>query len=95
VDVILSGPLPVLTGLQPLDVRVVLDLAGLLPGEYNLAPRIEIIPLGIQIESILPGMIEVTIVQSPTPTPGLPVTPTPTALPGTPPPTPAPTETPF
>ena len=92
-DVILSGPLPVLTGLQPLDVRVVLDLAGLLPGEYNLAPRIEIIPLGVTIDSILPGMIEVTIEEAPTPTPGLPVTPTPATTPAGP--TPTPTETPF
>ena len=70
VDVILSGPLPILTGLQPLDVRVVLDMTGLGVGEFNLAPRIEIIPLGVTIESILPGMIEVTVELAPTPTPG-------------------------
>ncbi|HUF37714.1 MAG TPA: CdaR family protein [Anaerolineales bacterium] len=95
VDMLLSGPLPVLTGLQPLDVRVVLDMAGLLPGEYTLAPRIEIIPLGVTIESILPSMIDVEIVLVPTPTPGLPVTPAPTPTGPTPTPTPTATETPF
>ncbi len=88
VDVILAGPLPVLTTLQPLDVRVVLDLAGLLLGEYTLAPRVEIIPLGVTIEAISPGFIEVTIQIAPTPTPAPLLTPTPI-------PTPTATETPF
>jgi YbbR domain-containing protein len=89
-DVILSGPLPILTGLQPLDVRVVLDLAGLLPGDYNLAPRIEIIPLGITIDSILPALIDVEIVVAPTPTPA-PIT-TPVLTPTAPTPTPTPND---
>jgi YbbR domain-containing protein len=88
VDVILAGPLPILTTLQPLDVRVVLDLAGLLPGEYTVAPRVEIIPLGVTIESVVPGLIEVTVAIAPTPTPTPLVTPIPL-------PTPTPTETPF
>jgi YbbR domain-containing protein len=95
VDAILSGPLPVLTGLQPLDVRVVLDMTGLTSGEYNLAPRIEIIPLGVTIESILPGMIEVTVEALPTPTPGPDATSTPTPGPAIPTPTPTPTDNPF
>lgn len=94
VDVILSGPLPILTGLQPLDVRVVLEMTGLVVGEYNLAPRIEIIPLGVTIESILPGMIEVVVTALPTPTPGPDATGTPTPGSATPTPTPMITPTP-
>lgn len=86
VDVILTGPLPILTALQPLDVRVVLDLAGFGVGEFNVEPRIEIIPLGITTESILPGVIEVTVVELPTPTPGPGETPTVTPTPTTGPP---------
>lgn len=85
VDVLLTGPLPVLTGLQPLDVRVVLDLNGLEIGDYPVMPRIELIPIGIIIESILPSSIEVTISEAPTPTPDpagdLPATPAPTGTP--------------
>ena len=69
VDILLVGPLPVLTTLQPLDVRVVLDLAGYEIGEYTVSPRLEVIPLGITIESILPSAVEVIITLAPTPTP--------------------------
>ncbi len=89
VEVLLTGPLPVLTGLQPLDVRVVLDLAGYEIGEYTVVPRIEVIPLGITIESILPSALEVEIILAPTPTPNPNANETPL-----PPATPAPTGTP-
>lgn len=98
VDVILSGPLPILTSLQPLDVRVVLDLTGYEAGEYTVEPRIEILPIGLVLESMLPGAIEVTIIELPTstPDPNAPFTPTPSptpppAAPLTPTPTPTPT----
>ncbi len=87
VEVILSGPLPILLGLQPLDIRVVIDLAGLEPGTYTLTPRIEIIPIGLTVDSILPSAIDVTLILAPTPTP------TPPGTPGTPSPTPSPTPT--
>ena len=85
VDVLMTGPLPALTGLQPLDVRVVLDLTGLTVGESPVTPRIEVIPIGITIESILPASIEVVITEAPTPTPGpagdSPAAPAPTGTP--------------
>jgi len=83
VDVIVAGPLPILDGLQPLDIRVVLDMAGLQAGVFNLAPRVEIIPVGLTVDTILPATIEVTIIELPTPTPTVPVTPT-VGLPATP-----------
>lgn len=95
-DVIISGPLPVLEALESGDIRVVLNLTGLEPGQYTLEPRIEILPLGLSTNSFLPTTVEVTIMIPPTatltPTPDPNVTPTPTPPPTlTPiPPTPTP-----
>jgi YbbR domain-containing protein len=68
VDVILSGPLPLLEKLTPQDVRVFLDLTGLETGTYQLEPKVEILIPNIQVESINPLAIEVTIGPAPTPT---------------------------
>jgi YbbR domain-containing protein len=71
VDVILSGPLPVLDSLAISDVHVQIDLTGLSPGTYQLTPRVFITQLNITVESILPGTVEViiTIIGAITPTP--------------------------
>jgi len=70
VDVILSGPLPVLETLDPNDVRVVVDLTGLVAGSYQLIPRVEILLEDILTESINPATVEVTLTTgTPTPTP--------------------------
>lgn len=70
VDVILTGPLPVLEALNPNDVRVVVDLTGLTAGAYQLTPRIEILLENIRTESINPATVEVTLSFGiPTPTP--------------------------
>lgn len=70
VDVILTGPLPVLEALNPNDVRVVVDLTGLFAGAYQLTPRIEILLEDIRTESINPATVEVTLSFGiPTPTP--------------------------
>ena len=76
VDVILSGPLPILNSLQPEDVHVRLDLTGLTAGTYQLTP-IVMVPQGVTVQSVLPGTVEVTISKEITLTP----TPTPTPLP--------------
>jgi len=79
VDIILSGPLPRLDALLPNDVRVVVDLAGLLPGVYELTPSVELRPAQLRVDSILPSTVEVEIAVAPTPT-GTPF-PTPTPRP--------------
>ncbi len=61
VDVILSGPLPLLDALRPSDVRVVIDLQGLREGTYQLHPSVEVNIEGLKVESILPETVEVTI----------------------------------
>ncbi len=82
VDVILSGPLPLLDTLSPQEVRVVVDVTGLDAGTHQLTPKVDILVSDIVVESILPGTVEVVLSTSP------PKTPTP------PTPTPAPTSTP-
>ncbi len=90
IDVIMSGSLPFLEALQPGDIRAVLDLTGLEPGQYAIEPRVEILPLGLSAQSVLPATIEVTIIIAPTATPtptldpNLTPTPSPTLLPPTP-----------
>jgi YbbR domain-containing protein len=83
VDVIISGPLPVLNSLKPSDIRVMVDLAGRSPGTYTLNPTVPFLPERVQLESVLPATLEVTISELPTPTPTSVPTPslTPTANP--------------
>jgi YbbR domain-containing protein len=61
VDVIISGPLPVLDALTPQDITVNIDVTGLEAGTYQLSPAIEILIENVLVESILPGTIEVVI----------------------------------
>jgi YbbR domain-containing protein len=75
VDVILSGPLPVLDTLTPQEVRVVVNAANLAEGIYQLTPTVETLVSNIVVESILPGQVEVELSRTP------PQTPIPTPLP--------------
>jgi YbbR domain-containing protein len=103
VDVLLLGPLPVLDNLTLTDVRVILDLAGLGPGTYQIVPTVLLLSDRLRAENVLPSPIEVIIgPSSPTPTATLEDTPEPTVT-GTPPTatrtptatiTPSPTRTP-
>ncbi len=68
VNVILSGPVPILNTLGPTDVRVVVDLTGFEVGTYQFTPQVNILPDRVQLSSILPAMVEVTITIAPTPT---------------------------
>jgi YbbR domain-containing protein len=68
VNVILSGPVPVLNTLAPADVRAVVDLTGYEVGTYQFVPQINILPDRVQKVSILPGTVTITIIISPTPT---------------------------
>jgi YbbR domain-containing protein len=71
VNVILTGPLPVLESLRPEDVRVILNLMGLDLGTHQVTPTVTILPSGVVVETVLPSTIEVVIsIQGPpTPTP--------------------------
>ncbi|MEJ5240290.1 MAG: CdaR family protein [Anaerolineales bacterium] len=73
VDIILSGPLPLLNALRPReDVRVVVDLSNLASGTYQVSPKVEVLIEGLKVESVLPVTVQVTIIplsETPTPTP--------------------------
>jgi YbbR domain-containing protein len=89
VDVIISGPVPLLDRLTEGDVVVFLDLSGASPGTYQYAPKVTLGVSELKLESILPSSIEVVVGPAPR------VTPTHTSAPGVPGlPTPTPTPTP-
>lgn len=73
VDVIVSGPLPVLDALTSQDVTVSVDVTELEVGVYQLTPEVKVLVENVLQESILPGTVEVVI--------AVPNTPTPTAFP--------------
>ncbi len=97
VDVLLSGPLPILLNLSTASLRVVVNMNGMGEGVYQVVPEVDLLPGEVQVESILPESVSVTIVLAPTPTPTplVSATPSPTStLSPTPTSTPRPTHTP-
>ena len=69
VEIILSGPLPLLETLAADDVRVILDLFGLEPGTHQVEPQV-VVPEGTTAQSILPPTVQVEILTAPTTLPG-------------------------
>lgn len=61
VDVILSGPVPLLDSLNQDDVFAILDLTGLISGTHAVKPKV-VLPDGIQLEGVIPETVEVVIV---------------------------------
>lgn len=68
VDVIVSGPLPLLDTLTRQDVRITVDLTGLAVGTHQVTPKIEVLISDVVVESILPNTIEVVITVTGAPT---------------------------
>ncbi len=69
VDVILSGPLPILDTLQAENLHVTVDMKDAKVGTYQRTPTVELAVGGIRVDSILPGTVEVTVSLAPSPTP--------------------------
>ena len=69
VEVLLSGPRPRLSTLLPEDVRVILDLSNLRLGDQAQLEPVVVQPEGIIVDSVIPSVIQVEIVQMPSPTP--------------------------
>lgn len=76
IDLIVSGPVPLLKDLKPSDIRVKIDLTGFQAGNYQVIPVVDFLPPRLQKVSILPTTVDVTITLLPTSTP------TPTVQPG-------------
>ncbi len=68
VDVILSGPLPILSTLTRQDVHVTVDATSLGEGSYQLTPTVQVLASNLTVESLLPGTVEVVLLPSVTPT---------------------------
>jgi YbbR domain-containing protein len=61
IDVIVSGPLPLLDTLTRQDVHVTVDLTGLKAGTHQIVAKVAVLISDVVVESILPNTIEVTI----------------------------------
>lgn len=62
VELILSGPLPVLDALDPMqDVQVTVNLTNLGVGTYQIRPEVRLSRSELSVESVLPMMVEVQI----------------------------------
>jgi YbbR domain-containing protein len=68
VEVILSGPVPVLEQLTDEDVRVLVDLLGLNPGIHSLEPQV-VAPPEVVTEAVIPSSVQVEVILVATPTP--------------------------
>jgi YbbR domain-containing protein len=75
VDLIVSGPLPLLNTLSAGDILVFIDVTGLGVGIHQVIPQVEVRNEQLRVESILPGTLEVEIFIAPTPTVGPSATP--------------------
>jgi Uncharacterized protein conserved in bacteria len=69
VDVIISGPVPVLDALTSKDITVFVDCNGLGVGDYQLEPKVDPSVDHVLVESILPSTVEVVIAPPATATP--------------------------
>ncbi|MEP6895104.1 MAG: CdaR family protein [Chloroflexota bacterium] len=69
IDVIISGPVPVLDALSSQDVTVNVDVTGLELGTHQLTPDVKVLMSNVLVESILPGTVEVILFVPGTPTP--------------------------
>jgi len=86
VELLLTGPLPLLNNLTPGGIRISVNLTGLDVGVYQVTPVVDLLPSQVRVASILPESVEVTIEVAPpaenTPTLGVtPVSRTPTPTP--------------
>lgn len=71
VRIVLFGPLPVLDAMTDDDVRVTLNLFGLEAGSYTVEPDVDVPDLGVEIRSVQPSLVGVTITPTMTNTNGV------------------------
>ena len=69
VDLIVTGPVPVLRDLKPSNIRITIDLTGFQVGVHQVIPELAFLPPSLQKISILPTTVEVSIILAPTQTP--------------------------
>jgi YbbR domain-containing protein len=80
VDLVVSGPLPVLEALDGGSTQVILDLSGLESGVHSV-PLQAVVPEDVTVVSLLPAAIDITLSLRSTPGASVPITSTITPLP--------------
>ena len=65
VDIIISGPAPIVWALRPADVDVFVDLTGLAPGTHNPKVQVKLLDPSLTVVTISPEQIEVVIKPEP------------------------------
>ena len=83
-DLLLTGPLPLLNNLTPGAIRVSVNLSGLEPDVHHVPPMVDLLPGQIRVASIIPENVEVTIEIAPPETATPPGQGSPTPSPATP-----------
>lgn len=68
VEVLISGPLPLINSLTSGGIRVSVDLTGMEPGTYQVVPKVDLLPSQLKVASINPQNLEVTVTVATTPT---------------------------
>jgi YbbR domain-containing protein len=61
VDVIISGPIPLLDNLNTSDVRVYVDMTDDPEGTYQRTPQVDVKIQELRMQSIIPGSIEIIL----------------------------------
>jgi len=61
VDVLITGPVPLLKSIKASNLRVVVDLTDMSVGEYQVTPVVDLLPNSVKVASILPMNISVVI----------------------------------
>ena len=69
VDVIVSGPIPILDRLNASDVRVIVNMSAATPGIGQFEPTVELNIADLKVQSILPVSVEITVMIKPAVTP--------------------------
>jgi YbbR domain-containing protein len=69
VDVIVSGPLPVLDTLRAENLHLSVDMKDAKVGTYQRTPKVELSVGDVRVDSILPSTVEVIVSLAPSPTP--------------------------
>lgn len=62
------GTFPVIDALEPAALTPILDVSGLGPGSHDVTAEV-VLPSGVELVSISPGIVSIIIVPPPTPTP--------------------------
>lgn len=59
-EVVITGPMPILSALKPQDIRISTDVTGLVTGTHQISPTVSI-PSGLRLDSMRPDSMTVEV----------------------------------